>query len=256
MKFDVRLEQAQLSDACEVLRRSYERGWISTRDGNVSLRLTAGSFHISPSGARKFALNPEDFVLAERDATGQYQLSASRLGAKPSGEMELHQRLHALMPPDRRAVLHLHPTSTVAAMFVGMRLAAVADGFPEVARYTRVGPDVPPLPATSGVLAEATAAVFSGALPALPDIVGLDRHGVVAIGRDVWDCYEHVERLEHICQIVLHAAAAHGVFAQLRAAGLQVATGSASSEGMQLPDAAVHGRRSRSRHRTSAARQR
>ena len=35
------------------------------------------------------------------------------------------------------------------------------------------------------------------------DIVGQKSHGVCAIGRDPWDAYEHVERLDHICEIVL-----------------------------------------------------
>ena len=35
------------------------------------------------------------------------------------------------------------------------------------------------------------------------DIVGQAAHGVCAIGANPWDAYEHIERLEHICEIVL-----------------------------------------------------
>jgi ribulose-5-phosphate 4-epimerase/fuculose-1-phosphate aldolase len=35
------------------------------------------------------------------------------------------------------------------------------------------------------------------------DIVGQANHGVCAVGRNVWEAYEHCERLDHICQIVL-----------------------------------------------------
>ena len=35
------------------------------------------------------------------------------------------------------------------------------------------------------------------------DIVGIDGHGVVAIASTPWQAYEHIERLEHICKIVL-----------------------------------------------------
>ena len=35
------------------------------------------------------------------------------------------------------------------------------------------------------------------------DIVGQKAHGVCAVGRNPWDAFEHIERLEHICQIVL-----------------------------------------------------
>jgi L-fuculose-phosphate aldolase len=35
------------------------------------------------------------------------------------------------------------------------------------------------------------------------DIVGIKGHGVVAIDVTPWRAYEHIERLEHICKIVL-----------------------------------------------------
>ena len=35
------------------------------------------------------------------------------------------------------------------------------------------------------------------------DIVGIKGHGVVAIDSSPWRAFEHIERLEHICQIVL-----------------------------------------------------
>ena len=35
------------------------------------------------------------------------------------------------------------------------------------------------------------------------DIVGQTGHGVTAIGPDPWSAFEHIERLEHICKIVL-----------------------------------------------------
>ena len=35
------------------------------------------------------------------------------------------------------------------------------------------------------------------------DIVGIKGHGVVAIDTSPWRAFEHIERLEHICKIVL-----------------------------------------------------
>lgn len=35
------------------------------------------------------------------------------------------------------------------------------------------------------------------------DIVGQANHGVCSVGKNPWDAYEHIERLDHICQIVL-----------------------------------------------------
>jgi L-fuculose-phosphate aldolase len=68
-----------------------------------------------------------------------------------------------------------------------------------------VGPTVPALPALSRELADATAECFGlgkdGTLAF--DIVGQANHGVCAVATDPWAAYEHVERLDHICEIVL-----------------------------------------------------
>jgi len=99
----------------------------------------------------------------------------------------------------------MHPTYTVAAMYAGIELSELVKEFPELGRYTRVGRNVPDVPPISQALADAT-------IPALnvyPDggvdnhIVGIDRHGVVSVDTSPWRAFEHIERLEHICKIVL-----------------------------------------------------
>jgi L-fuculose-phosphate aldolase len=35
------------------------------------------------------------------------------------------------------------------------------------------------------------------------DIIGIPGHGVFAVDCTPWRAYEHIERLEHICKIVL-----------------------------------------------------
>jgi ribulose-5-phosphate 4-epimerase/fuculose-1-phosphate aldolase len=197
--------QKLLSDACDVLKRSYERGWISTRDGNISLRdPVTGSIHITPSAALKHSISPYEFVPV-LESTAYRETDP---GVKPSGELELHRKVFNLVPGSITTVLHLHPTYTVAALYSGMSLPSIAQEFPEVARYTRVGRDVPALAATSLELAEAVEDAFRQ--PVTPHIVGLDRHGIVAVGRTPWEAYEHAERLEHVCQMVLVSGRATG----------------------------------------------
>ncbi|MBS0356007.1 MAG: class II aldolase/adducin family protein [Proteobacteria bacterium] len=194
-------EHPTLEQACAVMRRAYKLGWISTRDGNISVAMTDGrGFLMSASGVIKHALVPTQFVFIPADGT-----LADDAYPRPSGELELHRRLQVLLGGRKLTVLHLHPTHIVAALYAGHRLTELSAGFPEVTRYTRVGPDVPALAATSVELAEACEAAFQPALGPAPHIVGLDRHGVVAVGRTPWEAFEHVERLEHICRIALTA---------------------------------------------------
>ena len=95
-------------------------------------------------------------------------------------------------------------------MFAGWDLQFLASQFPEVSRYTRVGPSVPVLPVTSPELAQATFEAMTdnkntGSNILIYDIVGQAAHGVCAIGDNPWDAFEHIERLEHICEIVLRS---------------------------------------------------
>jgi L-fuculose-phosphate aldolase len=40
------------------------------------------------------------------------------------------------------------------------------------------------------------------------DIVGQSSHGVCAVAADPWEVYEHIERLDHVCEIVLKSGVA------------------------------------------------
>ncbi len=195
----------------DVMRRAYEKGWITTRDGNISLRRSGTeTMYITPSGWRKTIIHPEHMVKVK---IYDDFVEIIDKHAKPSGELEMHillQKHHK----KTRAVVHLHPTNIIAAMFAGWDLQNLAAQFPEVSRYTRVGPTVPVLPVTSTELASATWNAFTASkepslqAAAFPrkvcyDIVGQAAHGVCAIGPNPWDAYEHIERLEHICEIAL-----------------------------------------------------
>ena len=145
----------------------------------------------------KCRINPEDsddafFVIND-------------LTSKPSGEIQMHYLLQK-DATKTRAVVHLHPTNIIAAMYAGWDLQNLASQFPEVSRYTMVGPSVPVLPATSQRLADVTYENFVAKDhgPELTyNVVGQANHGVCAVGDNPWDAYEHIERLEHICEIVL-----------------------------------------------------
>lgn len=186
----------------DVMRRAYEKGWITTRDGNVSLRRKGSDiFYVTPSGWRKTIIHPEHMIKIKLIPTGCMILDDH---AKPSGELEMHAKLQRYHKKTR-AIVHLHPTNIIAAMYAGWDLQDIAAEFPEVSRYTKVGPSVPILPVTSFELAEATfdAMTETDTNRVKYDIVGQANHGVCAIGPNPWDAYEHIERLEHICEIVL-----------------------------------------------------
>lgn len=196
-----------LQDICDVLRHAHRLGWISSRDGNASYQPAgSSSFWVTPSGAVKHHLQPHhllEMVWQDGQAVALSQ-AASGTSARPTGELELHQRLMRHCRTER-CVVHLHPTYTVAALYAGHDLRELARQFPEINRYTRVGPSVGIVPPISQELAAATvdALGLDATAQVAFDIVALDRHGVVAVDRNPWLAFEHIERVEHICKAVL-----------------------------------------------------
>lgn len=80
----------------DVMRRVYERGWITTRDGNISMRKREGKYlYITPSGWRKTIVHPEHVVRIEivKEAKTGELIPKVREGQQPSGELWMHWNL-------------------------------------------------------------------------------------------------------------------------------------------------------------------
>jgi len=204
-----------LETCCDLLAEAYRRNWITSRDGNLSIRYhDRDHFYITPSGVRKQKMQYDMFkkiriannglrefpeVIEQDDISGNL---------KPSGELPLHfglQREMGQHSEDIRVVVHLHPTYTIAAMHRGIVLQDLVKDFPELSRYTNVAPSVGDVAPISQELADHChkALELDEFGNIAYDIVGIKGHGVVSIDTTPWRAFEHIERLEHICQIVL-----------------------------------------------------
>ena len=210
-----------LETCCDILVDAYKRNWITSRDGNISIRHhDRDHFYITPSGVRKQTLQPDQFKKIRlvdqvnpvppfliKSWQEEYYTDISA-NLTPSGELPLHFGLQKEMGQhsnDVRVVVHVHPTYCIAAMHAGIDLSTISNAFPELNRYTRVAPNVGDVAPISQELADACHGNLgldqAGNIKF--DIVGIKGHGVVAIDVTPWRAYEHIERLEHICKIVL-----------------------------------------------------
>ena len=210
-----------LETICDTLVEAYRRNWITSRDGNVSIRHhDRDHFYITPSGVRKQTMQPDQFkkikLIDQINPTPPFLTKSWQeeyytdisTNLKPSGEIPLHFGLQRAMGQHRdevRVVVHLHPTYCIAAMHAGIDLSTVSAAFPELNRYTKVAPNVGDVAPISQELADRCHENLQldkdGNIAY--DIVGIKGHGVVAIDTSPWRAFEHIERLEHICQIVL-----------------------------------------------------
>ena len=220
-----------LREICDVFKEAYRRGWITTRDGNASYRRPEQDwFYVTPSGVRKNEMVPDMCIKLDIDDKGWSRdrwLAADEgllkqqlnRGLKPTGELPMHWYLQRdlSLTQHSRVVLHLHPTHIIAATrYLLARpsdrshpdrrnaLRELAAQYPEIFRYTRVGDVVPYVEPISQALADAVEDVMLGGGKELKcDVIGMDCHGAVAVGSDPWDAFEHIERLNHVCEIFL-----------------------------------------------------
>lgn len=212
-----------LETICETMVSAYNLNWITSRDGNVSIRHhDRDHFYITPSGIRKQTMQPELFkkikinkslnsgmgTLDYLYAWEELEYTDISANLRPSGEIPLHFGLQKELGQhsnDVRVVMHFHPTYCVAAMHKGIELSQLVKDFPELGRYTKVAPNVPDVAPISQELADETISRLdvdkNGRIA--HDIIGIKGHGVVAIDTSPWKTFEHIERLEHICKIVL-----------------------------------------------------
>jgi L-fuculose-phosphate aldolase len=200
-----------LETICDVLIEGYRRNWSTSRDSNVSIRhADRNHFYITPTGVRKQTLQPDQFKKIQLIGDTWQDMEYTDISAnlRPSGELPLHLGLQRNLGQHKevRVVVHLHPTYCIAAMHAGIRLDKLTKDFPELSRYTKVAPSVGDVPPISQELADQCHEKleldpFSGHIKY--DIVGIKGHGVVSIDTSPWRAYEHIERLEHICKIVL-----------------------------------------------------
>ncbi len=213
-----------LETICDILVEAYKRNWITSRDGNISIRHhDRDHFYVTPSGVRKQTMQPDQFKKIKinkciNSGAGTAEMLYSweempysdiSIGLKPTGEMPLHFGLQREIYQDEvRVVTHIHPTYIVAAMHAGIELSELAKDFPELSRYTRVAPnvgDVPPISQELGDQCHEKLGLNLNTGEIKYDIVGIKGHGVVAIDSTPWRSFEHIERLEHICKIVLNS---------------------------------------------------
>ena len=185
------LEEAK-EQIVEAGRRLWLRGLVAASDGNISCRLTDGTFLITPSGVAKGFLSADD--LLQVDAAGSVLAGTGR----PSIETALHLAVYRARP-DIQALVHAHPPLTTAFTLTGQDMNDDAPdevklqlGSIAAAAYGEAG---------SAELAQNVAkAARSGA-----NAVLLSRHGALTAGDGVMKALFRMEALEQAAKTMLAA---------------------------------------------------
>ena len=187
----MKTESQHRKDIVEVCKRIHGRGWISSTDGNVSVRLRDDRILITPTGIHKGFMSERDLIVA--DLSGK--VIAGK--AKPSTEIVLHATCYRERP-EVNAVVHAHPTMSVAFSLAGITLAKCL--LPEVVFTLGSIPTADYAPPATEEVAESIRKYIKEY-----DAIILERHGSLTVGEDVFSAYNTLERMEHVAEITYHA---------------------------------------------------
>ena len=177
-------------DVCAVGRLLYERGYVASNDGNISVRCGEDEVLITPSGVSKGRMEPR--MLVRCDLSGR-PLTCDESGRFPSSEIKMHLEVYRARP-EVRAVVHAHPVFATA--FAILRKDLDEAYLPElVLNFGKI--PVAPFAMLS------TDEVPLSIRPYLADYNGLllANHGALAWGKDVWAAFDLMETIEHSAKI-------------------------------------------------------
>lgn len=183
----------------------YDNKYITSRDGNACIQIADDKFLVTGSGTYKPLLQHYDFKLINWNMDVFHRTDDPR-EKKITPSIETKGHLLSLKHSLKSASVHVHSPKTVALFETFCHdniednlVHAINSKWPEIFRYTKVGPTIPYLEPGSKELHDNIEQSFETGC----DIAVMNRHGVIANGRDMRECREHIERLEHISSILL-----------------------------------------------------
>jgi L-fuculose-phosphate aldolase len=187
----MKAEEQARADIVEVGRRLWERGYVASNDGNISVRLDDTRLITTPKSVSKGFMTPDMMVITDLEGR---KISGER---EPSSELKMHLEVYRNRP-DARAVVHAHPPTATGFAVAGIALdrAVLAEvittlGSIPIAEYAT--PSTEELPAAVRKYVKA----HDGLL--------LANHGALALAGDVMSAYYRMETIEHFAKISLVA---------------------------------------------------
>ena len=184
------LQQAK-ADIIHVGRRMYERGYVASNDGNISVRLSDDRLLVTMTGVSKGYLTPDQLIVIDYDGnvvSGKY---------KPSSEIKMHLMVYQERP-DIHGVAHAHPPTATGFSVAGIPLTDCL--LPEVIVTLGSVPIVEyGLPGTMELVEPIRKYVHDY------DAYLLENHGALTIGPNVINAYHKMETMEHFANIALTA---------------------------------------------------
>src|SRR4051794_28368600 len=100
---------------CEIGKRMYNKGFVASNDGNISIKCSENTIWATPTGVSKGFMIPEMMVKLTLD--GEILEGDN----KPSSEIKMHLRVYN-ENKEVKAVVHAHPPVSTSFAIAGIPL--------------------------------------------------------------------------------------------------------------------------------------
>jgi L-fuculose-phosphate aldolase len=178
-------------------RIMYEKGYISSVEGNLSIRIAPDRILITPSGLHKGFLEPDHILVVDADGKRVGGYGQGR-HFRPTSELPMHLEAYK-QRPDISAIVHAHPKNAIVLSIAGIPIADCL--IPEVIVLLGLIPTAPYSTPSSDENAFAIRTLIRN-----HDAVMLARHGSLTVGNDLMEAFIRLETLENSAEIGLKLA--------------------------------------------------
>lgn len=181
-------EKSARREICRVGELMYERSYVVSSDGNISVRLDDGRIVATPTMTCKGRMTEDS--LAVTDALGRPLTEK-----KPSSELAMHLLIYNERE-DVRSVCHAHPPHGTAFAVAGLAIDQ-----PILSEVILTLGCVP----LAGYGTPSTDELSDAMRPLIKhhNALLMANHGAVAYGSDLWQAFDRLETLEHTARIAI-----------------------------------------------------
>lgn len=175
---------------CEVGRLLYERSYVVSSDGNISIRLDENTVLATPTMTCKGRMTEDALALTDMDGRPLTDKRAS-------SELAMHLLIYRERP-DIRAVCHAHPPHGTAFAVAGLAIDK-----PILSEVILTLGCVPLTDYGTPSTDELTKAMQP--FVKHHNALLMANHGAVAYGENLWQAFDRLETLEHTARIAILA---------------------------------------------------
>lgn len=177
------------NDVAHFMRRLYKQGLTSTSGGNISIKISESEILITPSQTDKGRMRANQIIRLMMDGSFHSQ------SYKPSMESGFHLAAYQSRP-DIQAVVHAHPVAATSVMLAGKSILTNLTGESRAILGN-------PVAAPYALMGTPELATFISEAIQKTNVVLMENHGVLTVGKSLLEAYDRMEVLENAARLTL-----------------------------------------------------